>query len=98
MAKKEKQNKEPMFRVKQLRPPKLKDVPEHRSRVVMNLRDQFGFMPEIMIIDKVKGSSGRIIISAVLPKEMADKIEAEEKEKASEDASSNAPEGAKKNI
>ena len=56
----------------QLRPPKLKDT-KARSRVIMNLKEVFGFMPEIMIIDKVPNENNKIIISAVLPKELAER-------------------------
>jgi len=75
-----KEKPEPMFRVQQLRPPKLKDNPPNRSRIALHLKDQFGFMPEILIIDKVRGESNKLIISAVLPKEMADRLDKEEKD------------------
>ena len=67
--------KEPMMKVQQLRPPKLKDMPRNRSRITLPLKQVFGFIPEIIFIDKVRGTANKLIISAVLPKEMADRFE-----------------------
>jgi hypothetical protein len=52
--------------VKQLAPIKMKDA-VNRNRIVMNLTDVFGFLPEILIIDKVLGSNNTIQIAAVIP-------------------------------
>lgn len=64
-----------MMKVMQLRPPKLKDYPVSKSRIVINCREQFGFLPELIFIDKVHGSHGHLIISAVVPKEMEERFE-----------------------
>jgi hypothetical protein len=64
------EKKEEMIKVMQLRPAKLKDNPIARARVVINLKEQFGFVPALMFIDKVYGKHDTIVISAVLPKEM----------------------------
>lgn len=66
------------MQVMQLRPPKFKDKGA-RSRAIINLKNAFGFMPEIMIIDKVPNENNKIIISAVLPPEMAERYDTEEK-------------------
>lgn len=72
------EEKKNMMKVMQLHPPKLKDMPRHRSRVVINCREQFGFLPELIFIDKVYGKSSTIIISGVVPKEMEDKFKENE--------------------
>jgi hypothetical protein len=69
--------KEKKMQVMQLRPPKFKDK-GNRSRVIINLKNAFGFIPEIMIIDKVPDENNKIIISAVLPPEMAERDENDE--------------------
>lgn len=84
-------NKVDKIRVQQLKPPKMKDRP-NRSRMVLNLKKTFGFMPEILIIDKVPNVSNQIIISAVIPDRIL------EKEKAAEAANSSTPEGVTENV
>lgn len=71
MTKKIKQDtkKEDMLQVMQLLPPKLKDDPPHKSRIKIDCQKQFGFLPEVIIIDKVHGRNNRIMVSAVVPKE-----------------------------
>lgn len=64
-----------LMKVMQLRPPKMKDRPVNRSRVVINCREHFGFLPELLFIDKVFGKHDTYIISAVVPKEMEEKFE-----------------------
>jgi len=63
--------KSPMLEVRQLRPVKFKDRKPGqkmgRNRLVINFQQQFGFMPDILIIDKVRGENNKIVISAVLP-------------------------------
>ena len=73
----EPENKQ-LMKVMQLRPPKMKDRPVNRSRTVINCREHFGFLPELLFIDKVFGKHDTYIISAVVPKEMADKYEVNE--------------------
>lgn len=51
---------------------RLKEKPG-REHKVFNLKSQFGFIPEIIIISKVKGSQ-RIILSAVVPQKERAKI------------------------
>lgn len=63
--------------VKQIAPMKLKDSLA-RNRIVMNLKDVFGFLPEIMIIDKVLGRTNTIQIAAVIPEGHNDKKVGEE--------------------
>lgn len=77
--KKETIKKEDMMKVYQLRPPKLKDNPRNRSRIVINFKEHFGFVPELLFIDKEYGRHDTLIISAVLPKEMEEKFEEDSK-------------------
>jgi hypothetical protein len=58
--------------VRQLPPMKLKDS-NNKNRIVINLKDVFGFLPEIMIIDKVIGKNSTIQIAAVIPQEKHEK-------------------------
>jgi len=55
---------------------RLKDNPPQRRFQFIHLKDIFGFQPEIIIVEKVKGSNNRIQVSAVVPE---DKIKKEEK-------------------
>jgi hypothetical protein len=52
--------------VKQLAPIKMKDK-AGRNRLVLNMKDVFGFIPEILIIDKIIGGQNTIQIAAVIP-------------------------------
>lgn len=65
--------KEDMMQVMQIRPPKLKDKPRNRSRIVLNMKETFGFIPTLLFIDKARGTANKLIISAVLPPEMVEK-------------------------
>ena len=47
---------------------KLKDK-QGRNRVVVNLQKYFGFIPEIIIIDKILGKTNAIKIHAILTDE-----------------------------
>ena len=77
--KKQEPKKEEMMKVQQIRPPKLKDKPRNRSRITLPLKQTFGFIPEIIFIDKQIGTANKLIISAVLPKEMADRVDEDNK-------------------
>ena len=59
---------EPMIPVRQMHPVKLKDR-VGRSRLNLNLRTTFGFVPETLIIEKIPGSNNTIRVSAVLTEE-----------------------------
>ena len=69
MTDKKSKKENEMVEVMQLHPPKLKDSPLERSRITIYCEEQFGFLPEIIFIDKVKGSSNRITVSAAVPEE-----------------------------
>jgi uncharacterized membrane protein (DUF106 family) len=56
-------------KVRSLKPIKLKDK-QGRSRLVLKLEDIFGFKVETLVIDKVKGQSSKIIISAIITEEV----------------------------
>lgn len=59
------------IRVKSTPPFKLKDRP-NRQYIALNFKDQFGFNPETIIIEKVRGSNNALIVRAVLtPEEIA---------------------------
>lgn len=61
-----------LLKVQQLRPPRMKDKP-NRSRLVLHLKEVFGFIPETIIIDKVPNVSNQIVISAVVPETLAER-------------------------
>lgn len=60
------QNMGEKLRVMELPPIKLKDK-DRRNRVVLRLKDIFGFLPEILVIDKVIGENNVIRVSAIDP-------------------------------
>jgi ribosomal protein L19 len=51
---------------------KLKDRPT-RYFVGINLKKQFGFLPEVIIIEKVRGSNNAFLVRAVMTKEEIEK-------------------------
>lgn len=53
------------IRVKTTQPFKLKDK-ERRRFVVIKLKDQFGFIPETIIVEKVVGSHDTMVVRAVM--------------------------------
>lgn len=67
-------------RFKSTRPFKLKDKP-HRQGVVFNLREVFGFLPETIVVEKVRGSNNAIFVRAILTPEEIEKEEKINKEK-----------------
>ena len=63
-------NEEPKKQNTKLRstiPFKLKDRPFERQWKAINLKSQFGFLPENIIISKLHGMNNTIVLSAVLP-------------------------------
>ena len=54
----------PKIAVKQLPPIKLKDK-MGRNRIVLKMKEVFGFIPETLVIDKIRGENNKILISAV---------------------------------
>lgn len=58
--------KPPVLKVQQTKAIKLKDMPG-RGGLQFNLREVFGFRPEIIVITKVIGRNNVIIVSAVVP-------------------------------
>ena len=58
--------------VQSSRPIKLKDKPG-RGFIRFNLISTFGFVPEEMIVEKIRGESNKIIIHALLTEEMLKK-------------------------
>jgi hypothetical protein len=72
MAKPARPPKDPQeIRVKNTPPFKLKDRPGRQYQAI-HLKTQFGFIPEVIIIEKVRGSNNALIVRAVLtPEEIA---------------------------
>ena len=61
-------NKGNKIKTLQIMTPKFKDK-EGRSRLLINMKDVFGFLPEILILDKVQGVSNQFKLSAVVPEQ-----------------------------
>jgi hypothetical protein len=63
---------------------KLKDKPNRQFQAI-NLKKQFGFLPEVIVIEKVRGANNTIAVGAIYTEEH-DKVmtELEEKKKALE--------------
>lgn len=51
-------------------PFKLKDQPALRAGMIIPLKKTFGFLPEIIVVQKVLGESNKIVVSALLTPEM----------------------------
>ncbi|KKR98914.1 MAG: hypothetical protein UU51_C0035G0004 [Microgenomates group bacterium GW2011_GWC1_41_20] len=64
------------LRVRSSAPFKLKDRPG-RNFMPIHLLKNFGFVPEIIIIEKVRGESNRLIVRAVLTPEEIKKEDVE---------------------
>lgn len=47
---------------------KLKDKP-HRQYMAINLKGNFGFVPDTIIVEKVKGLHDTMVVHAVVPKD-----------------------------
>jgi hypothetical protein len=71
--------KEP--KVRGIGPYKLKNHPENRRSIVINLKREFGFLPEVIIIAKDPKSNNKFAVIAVLPEKEVKKEEALEKAK-----------------
>ena len=62
--------KDTEVRVKNTPPIKLKDRPK-RAYFAIQLKKQFGFIPEIIIIEKVQGANNTFVVRAIMtPKEI----------------------------
>ena len=57
-----------MIQVRQTLPMKLKDK-EGRSKITLHLKTVFGFVPETLIIEKIRGENNTIRVSAALTEE-----------------------------
>lgn len=84
--------KKPQVRTTQ--PFKLKDHPAHRNHQVVPLEKVFGFLPEVIVIEKVQGQNNRLQISAIIPEAVQKQIDAEE-EKAKKELAKIAKKSAK---
>lgn len=51
---------------------RLKDKPVEKAIQYVNLRMQFGRVPEVIAIEKVQGQNNRFILRGFLPKEKLD--------------------------
>ena len=76
----EESKKEPEIRVRSTPEFKLKDRPPKRRAQPINLKNQFGFIPEVIIIEKVWGKNNRMIVRAVLTPEELEKEDKRRKE------------------
>ena len=72
--------KEPEIRVRSTPEFKLKDRPPKRRAQPIKLKNQFGFIPEVIIIEKVWGKNNRMIVRAVLTPEEIEKEDKRRKE------------------
>ena len=80
-----------MLQVRSTKPLKIKDK-IGRNRIVFNMKEFFGFLPEVLIVDKVLGVNNQIRLHAVLTDEEI------RKEREGVDASeAKTPERSKKN-
>jgi len=61
------QNKRLQFR--STPPFKLKDK-NNRGFQVINLKNQFGFTPEVIVIEKVPGQTNLLVVRAIVPQTM----------------------------
>ena len=68
------------YRVKNSWPVKLKDKPG-RHMYPFNLKQTFGFVPEVVIVQKIKGENNRIILSAIMTEDELKKEKLQIKEK-----------------
>lgn len=67
-----KEEKQPDIRVRSTRDFKLRDNPPNRRVQFINLKQVFGFVPEVIAVEKVVGS-WRVIVRAILTQEEMDK-------------------------
>lgn len=70
---KEKKKKKPEVRFIDTPPFKLKDKPPKRVFQGINLKKQFGFVPEIIVIEKLPKSNNVLIVRAVMTEEVMKK-------------------------
>jgi len=69
-----------MIQVRQTRPMKLKDK-KGRQRINLPLKATFGFVPETLIIEKIRGENNTIRVSAILTEAELKKEQKEGKKK-----------------
>jgi len=80
-------DKDPGLQVRNTPPFKLKDRP-NRQFQILNLKKQFGFLPEIIVIEKLPRENNRIFVRAVLTDEEIKKQKALEVKPENEKSSS----------
>ena len=78
-----KKAKEPQVRFVNSPPFKLKKNPPNRRFQGINLRKQFGFLPEIIVIERILTTNNMIFVRAVMTEEA---IKAEDALKAKEES------------
>lgn len=54
---------------------RLKDKPANRAIQFINLKRQFGMIPDVIAVEKVKGQNNRIIVRGFVPKQNIPQIE-----------------------
>lgn len=59
----------PQIRVRTSKDFRLKDNPPQRRVQFVNLKQVFGFLPEIIAIEKLEGKNNRMVVHAVLTPE-----------------------------
>ncbi len=59
---------------------RLKDNPPQRRFQFIYLKKVFGFLPEVIVVEKVPGANNRLQLSAIIPADLVEKIEKEERE------------------
>lgn len=64
----ESKEKDSDFRIRVTPPIKFKDR-NNRNAMAINLKEHFGFVPEVIILEKVKGETNVIRVAAVLTEE-----------------------------
>ena len=75
--------KEPEVRFKNTPPFKLKKNPPNRRFQGINLRKQFGFLPEVIVIERLTNTNNAIFVRAVMTEEA---IKAEDALKSKEES------------
>lgn len=58
---------------------RLKDNPAPRRYQFIYLKEVFGFLPEVIVVEKVHGQNNRLQVSAIIPPAVLKAMEEEEK-------------------
>lgn len=74
----------PEIRFKDTAPFKLKNNPPRRRFQGINLKKQFGFVPEIIVIEKLTQGNNLLFVRAVLTPEELEKVKKQEAEQKKE--------------